>query len=280
MSSFDGKVALVTGGSRGIGRAIVQDLLDAGASVGLTATTAERAQEAAASLEVGERAKGYGGDAKEIAKAVVSDFGRCDILVCNAGITRDQLALGMSDEDWTSVIDVNLTGAFRMIQAFYRTFMKQRTGRIITISSVVGLTGNAGQSNYAASKGGLISLTKSMAKELGSRNVTANVVAPGFIETDMTKILGDEVAGMAAKACPLRRVGNGTAAGLVGIMWAVQLSNGLRCHRLLILANLRDPTIRMHQFFDHHLMDSPPPGWMVDGVPFPRKKAPRPGSWL
>ena len=204
---FDGKVAMVTGGSRGIGRAIVQNLLDAGASVALTATTAERAQEAAASLEVGNRARGYGGEAKAIAKAVVSDFGRCDILVCNAGITRDQLALGMSDEDWTSVIDVNLTGAFRMIQAFYRTFMKQRTGRIITISSVVGLTGNAGQSNYAASKGGLISLTMSMAKELGSRNVTANVVAPGFIETDMTKILGDEIAGMAAKACPLRRVG-------------------------------------------------------------------------
>ena len=142
---FTEKVALVTGGSRGIGRAIVQNLLDAGASVALTAATAERAQQAAASLEVGERAKGYGGEAKEIAKAVVSDFGRCDILVCNAGITRDQLALGMSDEDWTSVIDVNLTGAFRMIQAFYRTFMKQRTGRIITISSVVGLTGNAGQ---------------------------------------------------------------------------------------------------------------------------------------
>jgi len=207
MSSFNEKVALVTGGSRGIGRAIVQDLLDAGASVGLTATTLERAQEAAASIEAGDRCKGYAGDAKEIAKAVVADFGRCDILVCNAGITRDQLALGMPDEDWTSVIDVNLSGAFRMIQAFYRTFMKQRSGRIITISSVVGLTGNAGQSNYAASKGGLISLTKSMAKELGSRNVTANVVAPGFIETDMTKILGDEIAGMAAKACPLRRVG-------------------------------------------------------------------------
>ena len=113
----------------------------------------------------------------------------------------------MPDEDWTSVIDVNLSGSFRMIQALYRTFMKQRTGRIITISSVVGLTGNAGQSNYAASKGGLISLTRSMAKELGSRNVTANVVAPGFIATDMTKVLGDEIADMAAKAAPLRRVG-------------------------------------------------------------------------
>ncbi|MHC4953928.1 MAG: 3-oxoacyl-[acyl-carrier-protein] reductase [Planctomycetota bacterium] len=207
MSSFENKVALVTGGSRGIGRAIVQDLLNAGAKVALTATTAERAEEAARSLEAGDNVKGYAGDAKEVAKAVVADFGRVDILVCNAGITRDQLALGMSAEDWNDVIDVNLSGTFRMIQALYRTFMKQRTGRIITISSVVGLTGNAGQSNYAASKGGLISLTRSMAKELGSRNVTANVVAPGFIATDMTKILGDDVADMAAKATPLRRVG-------------------------------------------------------------------------
>ena len=207
MSSFEGKVALVTGGSRGIGRAIVADLLQAGAKVALTATTQERATEAAATLEAGENCKGYAGDAKDVAKSVVADFGRVDILVCNAGITRDQLALGMPDEDWTSVIDVNLSGAFRMIQALYRTFMKQRSGRIITISSVVGLTGNAGQCNYAASKGGLISLTRSMAKELGSRNVTANVVAPGFIATDMTKVLGDEIADMVAKAAPLRRVG-------------------------------------------------------------------------
>jgi len=136
--------------------------------------------------------------------------------VCNAGITRDQLALGMSDEDWRDVIEVNLTGTFKIIQALYRTFMKQRTGRIITISSVVGLTGNAGQSNYAASKGGLISMTRSFAKELGSRNVTANVVCPGFIATDMTKVLGDEVAEMAAKGTPLRRVGTPEdVAGLV-----------------------------------------------------------------
>jgi len=207
MSTFEGKVALVTGGSRGIGHAIVADLLGAGAKVALTATTAERAEDAARGFEAGENCKGYAGDAKEVAKAVVSDFGRIDILVCNAGITRDQLMLGMPDEDWTSVIDINLSGAFRMIQACYRTFMKQRSGRIITISSVVGLTGNAGQSNYAASKGGLISLTRSMAKELGSRNVTANVVAPGFIATDMTKVLGDDIAQMAAKAAPLRRVG-------------------------------------------------------------------------
>jgi 3-oxoacyl-[acyl-carrier protein] reductase len=206
MSGFAEKVALVTGGSRGIGRAIVQDLLGRGAKVGLTATTQERADEAARSLE-SDSVKGYAGPAADVAKALVADFGRCDVLVCNAGVTRDQLALGMPEEDWDAVLDTNLKGAFQMIQAFYRTFMKQRTGRIITVSSVVGLTGNAGQSNYAASKGGLISLTRSIAKELGSRNVTANVVAPGFIRTDMTQILGDDAAEMAAKATPLRRVG-------------------------------------------------------------------------
>jgi len=206
MSEFAEKVALVTGGSRGIGRAIARTLLDRGATVALTATTKERANEAAKSLE-SERAHGYAGDPADVAKAVVKDLGRVDVLVCNAGITRDQLALGMPAEDWDAVLDTNLTQAFRTIQALYRTFMKQRSGRIVTISSIVGLTGNAGQANYAASKGGLISLTRSIAKELGSRNVTANVVAPGYIRTDMTKNLGEEAEGMAAKACPLRRIG-------------------------------------------------------------------------
>lgn len=206
MSEFADKTALVTGGSRGIGRAIVAALHERGAAVGLTATTQERADEAAASYS-SDRVKGYAGDAKAIAESFLADFNKCDVLVCNAGITRDQLALAMPIEDWDAVIDVNLKGAFEMIQAFYRSFMRQRSGRIITISSVIGLTGNAGQSNYAASKGGLISLTRSFAKELGSRKVTANVVAPGFIETDMTKGLGDEVSTAAAKATPLKRVG-------------------------------------------------------------------------
>lgn len=206
MSEFEGKVALVTGGSRGIGRAVAQAFLDRGASVAITATTPERAREAARSFE-SERVKGYAGEAADVAKAVLDDFARVDALVCNAGITRDQLVLGMPEEDWQAVLDTNLTGAFKMIQALYRTFMRQRSGRIVTISSVVGLTGNAGQSNYAASKGGLIALTRSVAKELGGRNVTANVVAPGYIRTDMTRVLGEEAEQMAAKAAPLRRVG-------------------------------------------------------------------------
>jgi 3-oxoacyl-[acyl-carrier protein] reductase len=206
MTDFSQKVALVTGGSRGIGRAIVRALLDRGARVALTATTAERAEAAARAFE-SDRTKGYAGTPKEVADAVLRDFGRVDVLVLNAGVTRDQLALGMPEEDWDTVLDTNLKGAFQQVQALYRAFMKQRGGRIIAISSVVGLTGNAGQTNYAASKGGLISLVRSFAKELGSRNVTANVVAPGFIATDMTKNLGDEVAALAAKATPLRRTG-------------------------------------------------------------------------
>jgi len=206
MSELSGKVALVTGGSRGIGRAIAKSLLEGGAKVALTATTVERAAEAARAFEA-EGVRGYAGTPREVAEAVLKDFGRCDALVLNAGITRDQLALGMPEEDWDAVLDTNLKAAFQMVQALYRNFMKQRTGRIIAISSVVGLTGNAGQSNYAASKGGLISLMRSFAKELGSRNVTANVVAPGFIATDMTKNLGDEVAQLAAKATPLKRIG-------------------------------------------------------------------------
>lgn len=206
MYDFSGKVALVTGGAGGIGSATVRAFFDQGASVALTEINQERADQGAA-VYGSDKVKGYAGSAKEIVKRVLEDFGRVDVLVCNAGITRDQLALGMPEEDWDSVISVNLTGAFQMIQALYRTFMKQRTGRIITISSVVGLAGGAGQTNYAASKGGLISLTRSIAKELGSRNVTANAVAPGFIATDMTKVLGDAAAEVAAKATPLRRVG-------------------------------------------------------------------------
>jgi 3-oxoacyl-[acyl-carrier protein] reductase len=206
MYDMEGKVALVTGGAGGIGTAISAMFLKQGASVAITEVTEELADAGVRRHET-DRIKGYVGSAKEVVEKVLADFGRVDILVCNAGITRDQLAVGMPEEDWDAVIDVNLKGAFQMVQALYRTFMKQRSGRIITISSVVGLTGQAGQTNYAASKGGLISMTRSLAKELGSRNVTANTVAPGFIATKMTKVLGEEAEQMAAKATPLRRVG-------------------------------------------------------------------------
>lgn len=206
MADEQARVVLVTGGAGGIGTAIVKRFLAEGASVAITEVTQERANEGAAAHGT-DRVKGYAGEPGEIAERVLADFGRLDVLVCNAGITRDMLALGMAPEDWDAVLAVNLTGAFRTIQSFYRAFMKQRSGRIITISSVIGLTGNAGQANYAASKGGLISMTRSIAKELGSRNVTANVVAPGFIETDMTRVLGEEASKMAAKATPLRRTG-------------------------------------------------------------------------
>lgn len=206
MNELEGKVALVTGGAGGIGTAICALFLKQGATVAITEVTQELADAGARRHET-DRIRGYVGSAKEVVGKVLEDFGRVDILVCNAGITRDQLAVGMPEEDWDAVLDVNLKGAFQMVQALFRTFMKQRSGRIITISSVVGLTGQAGQTNYAASKGGLISMTRSLAKELGSRHVTANAVAPGFIVTNMTKVLGDEAQEMAAKATPLRRVG-------------------------------------------------------------------------
>lgn len=206
MSEFAGKVALVTGASRGIGRAIAKAFLDRGASAAVTATTEERAVAAARELHP-ERCFGVAGDPARVAARTLERFQRVDALVCNAGVTRDNLAIGLSTDDWEAVLRTNLTDVFLLVQALYRTFMRQRSGRIITLSSVVALTGNAGQTNYAASKGGLISLTRSIAKELGSRNVTANVVAPGFIETDMTKVLGPDVAERAAKATPLRRVG-------------------------------------------------------------------------
>jgi 3-oxoacyl-[acyl-carrier protein] reductase len=206
MNELEGKVALVTGGAGGIGTAISALFLQQGATVAITEVNQELADAGVRRHET-DRIQGYVGSAKEVVEKILEDHGRVDILVCNAGITRDQLAVGMPEEDWDAVLDVNLKGAFQMVQALFRTFMKQRSGRIITISSVVGLTGQAGQTNYAASKGGLISLTRSLAKELGSRNVTANAVAPGFIVTNMTRVLGDEAQQMAAKATPLRRVG-------------------------------------------------------------------------
>ncbi len=208
---LNGRVALVTGSTRGIGRAIAESLDAAGASVAVVGRDAARAQAVAA--ELGERARGFGCDVSEpaqitaLVERVQAEFGRLDVLVNNAGITRDNLLLRIKDDDWDAVLDANLRAAFVAIRAATRGMMKQRWGRIINIASVVGITGNKGQANYAASKAGLIGLTKSVAKELASRNILANVVAPGFIDTDMTAAMTEDARTVMSAQIPLERLG-------------------------------------------------------------------------
>lgn len=223
------RVALVTGSTRGIGRAIAETLAGCGAKVAVVGRDKERASAVAA--EIGGGAQGFGADVSDIESVtklvadVESAYGSLDILVNNAGLTRDNLLMRIRDEDWDSVIDTNLRGPFACIRAASRGMMKRRWGRIINIASVVGITGNKGQANYSASKGGLIALTKSVAKELGSRNILANVVAPGFIETDMTDAMTPEArAGMAAQI-PLNRLGTpADVAGIVAFLASEQAS--------------------------------------------------------
>jgi 3-oxoacyl-[acyl-carrier protein] reductase len=209
---LSGKVALVTGSTRGIGRAIAETLAGAGARVAVVGRDLPRAEAAAA--EIGHGAKGFACDVSDTAQvsALVADveaaFGTLDILVNNAGLTKDNVIMRLKDEDWDAVIDANLRGAFASIRAASRGMMKRRSGRIINISSVVGVIGNRGQANYAASKAGLIGLTKSVAKELASRNILCNAVAPGFIATDMTAALGDEQRKALESQIPLERLGN------------------------------------------------------------------------
>src|SRR5688572_1368620 len=196
MAELTGQVALVTGGSRGIGKSICERLAADGARVAVVARDAARASDVAKQLP-GDGHKGYACDVADSAavdalvKQVEADFGSLDILVNNAGVTADNLLVRINDEAWNKVLDTNLKGAFNMIRAAARGMMKRRKGRIINISSVVGLTGNVGQANYSASKAGLIGLTKAVAKELASRNVLVNAVAPGFIETEMTAELSE-----------------------------------------------------------------------------------------
>jgi 3-oxoacyl-[acyl-carrier protein] reductase len=208
---LSGKCALVTGSTRGIGRSIAEVLTECGARVAVVGRDASRAAEVAAAL--GGGAQGFGCDIADIASvnALVADveqaFGSIDILVNNAGLTRDNLVMRLKDDDWDMVIDANLRGAFASIRAASRGMMKRRWGRIINIASIVGIVGNKGQANYAASKAGLIGLTKSIAKELASRNVLANVVAPGLVETDMTAAMPDEARKLMASQIPLDRIG-------------------------------------------------------------------------
>ena len=210
-----GKVAVVTGGSRGIGRAIALEMAKAGADVAVIyAGSTEKANETVEMIEkLGRKAKAYicnvanFDECETTIKQVVSDFGHIDILVNNAGITKDGLTLSMKEADFEQVIDINLKGSFNMIKQVYSLFMKQRAGRIINISSVSGLMGNAGQANYSASKAGIVGLTKTVAKELALRNVTCNAIAPGFIETDMTDKLSDKVKASAVEAIPMKKMG-------------------------------------------------------------------------
>jgi 3-oxoacyl-[acyl-carrier protein] reductase len=211
---LSGKIALVTGGSRGIGRGIALKLAGHGADIAVVSRKQEEAAAAAAEVATaGVTARGYACDVAvmedvgRLAAAVLEDFGQVDFLVNNAGITRDKLLLRMKPDDWDQVIGTNLTGVYNCVKAFAPHFIKQRTGRIINVSSVVGLTGNAGQANYAASKAGIIGLTKSLAKEFGSRGITVNAIAPGYITTEMTDGLGEDVRAKMLESIPLGRFG-------------------------------------------------------------------------
>jgi 3-oxoacyl-[acyl-carrier protein] reductase len=215
MPEFENKVAVVTGAARGIGRAIAERLAGGGAALALCDVLAEEVDEAAATLaqEYDTRARGYAVDVADaeavnnFVAEVVREFGSLDVLVNNAGIARDGLLIRMSDDDFDRVLKVNLYGAFYFCRAGGRVMAKQRSGKIINISSVIGVMGNPGQANYAAAKGGLIALTKTVAKELAGRGVNVNAVAPGFIETEMTASLPDEVKTEYKKLIPAARFG-------------------------------------------------------------------------
>ena len=209
------QVAIVTGAGRGIGESVARYFVDAGAKVAVVSRSEANSSKVASALEAIRpgSARAYAVDVadfeavQKVGEQIITDFGRADILVNNAGITRDNLLMRMSSEEWDAVLDTNLKGAFNFVRSILRTMIKQRSGRIINISSVSGLMGLAGQTNYAASKAGMIGLTKALAKEVASRGITVNVVAPGFIETDMTAVLNEEIRKGALSQIPLSRFG-------------------------------------------------------------------------
>lgn len=215
MGLLDQQIAVVTGAGRGIGRAIALKFADEGADVVCVSRTAENSQKVAEEVKArGRRAWAVAVDVADpagvnaAAEQILSDAGRVDILVNNAGVTRDNLLMRMSEEEWDTVLNTNLRGAFVLTKAFTRAFLKQKSGRIINLASVVGLMGNAGQANYAASKAGLIGFTKSVAREFASRGITVNAIAPGFVETDMTAVLKPEIKTELLKRIPLGALGS------------------------------------------------------------------------
>lgn len=233
MGLLDNKVALITGAARGIGKAIALRFASEGADVAFTDLVInETAQQTVSELEAfGHRVKAYASNAASFEEAhsvvdqVKADFGRIDILVNNAGITRDGLMLRMGEDQWDSVINVNLKSAFNFIHALTPVMARQRSGSIISLASVVGVSGNAGQCNYSASKAGIIGLTKSIAKEMGPRGIRANAIAPGFIISDMTSALPDEVREAWVKTIPLRRGGTPEDVAGVALFLASDLSS-------------------------------------------------------
>tara|TARA_B100001778_G_C18566095_1_gene620202 strand:+ start:636 stop:1382 length:747 start_codon:yes stop_codon:yes gene_type:complete len=233
MKLLESKVAIVTGGSRGIGKAICQSFAENGCDIALTYNNSkESAENLADDLnKMGVKAKAYKSDASsfddssKLVDDVMSDFGKIDVLVNNAGIKKDNLLMRMDKEDFDTVINTNLSSVFNLTKSSIRTFLKQRSGSIINISSVVGVKGNAGQSNYSASKAGIIGFSKSIALELGSRNIRSNVIAPGFIETDMTDSLSEDVINSWKENIPLKRGGSPSDVGNACVFLASDLSS-------------------------------------------------------
>ena len=233
MKLLEGKTAIVTGASRGIGKGIAEIFADHGANVAFTySSSVEAANELEKELNSkGIKAKGYQSnaasfeEAQKLADDVVAEFGSIDILVNNAGITKDNLLMRMGEEDFDKVIEVNLKSVFNMTKAVQRTMLKQRKGSIINMSSVVGVKGNAGQTNYAASKAGIIGFSKSVALELGSRNIRSNVIAPGFIETKMTDVLSDDVKSRMLELIPKKTLGQAEDVADCALFLCSELSN-------------------------------------------------------